>query len=121
LTVIACNAGPFVLVTSMCRDSFAVDSLVPVDLLLTQGPDRISGFVTVSAAYPGWQMDYRGSLVGATDGTHLSGSLTGAGEERNHRTFLVTLRDGGLAGGGRWSFGRGVWRESEQSSPRQLA
>jgi hypothetical protein len=96
--VTACSSGPYVNTTKFCIDQFSVGSLIPMTLLLYQGPDRVTGTVNMaggSSASGIYSNIYMGSVVGAFDNSGLSflGALLGQGSERNGNVFKITVRD----------------------------
>jgi hypothetical protein len=97
--VTACSGGPYVNTTKLCVDQFSVGSVIPMSLQLYQGPDRVSGTVTMTAASAASGMfsnNYMGTIVGVLDGTgglSVLGTLLGQGSERNGNVFKITIRD----------------------------
>jgi hypothetical protein len=97
--VTACAGGPYVSTTNLCDGQFAVGSWIPVNMVLYQGPDRVTGVLTLTAASQVsgvFSNNFTGSVGGFFDGSgnvHLEGGLEGANAERNGRSFRVTVRD----------------------------
>lgn len=98
--VTSCASGPFVTTAKLCVvDQFAVGTGIPANLLLYQGPDRVTGVVTLTAASAlsgVFSNNFTGSVSGTFDGNgnaHLQGGLEGAVAERNGRSFRITVRD----------------------------
>lgn len=97
--VTSCASGPYASTTRLCDDQFGVGTWIPVNMVLVQGPDRVTGVLTLtgaSQASPVFSNNFAGSIGGFFDARgnlRLGGGLEGANAERNGRTFRITVRD----------------------------